>query len=57
MQNTDKILTSSDKQIIEEAYHSIEKITKSNSIIGMILRIGYSKPPSAISSKKKPEYI
>ncbi|MDQ5931239.1 MAG: hypothetical protein QG674_405 [Patescibacteria group bacterium] len=56
--NKDAVLSKEEAHIIEDSYQNIKKfISSSDATVSMILRVGYSKKPSARSSKKEPEFL
>jgi len=56
--DVDSLLTKEESLYIKEGGEYLHKeFIKNNDTIAMILRIGYSEKPSAISSKRDPEFI
>lgn len=56
--NKDAVLSKEEVRLIENSYQKIKNFTSdSDAIVSMILRVGYSKKASAISSKKEPEFL
>lgn len=56
--NKDAVLSKEEIHLIENSYHNIKKFSSdSDAIVSMILRVGYSKKPSARSSKKEPSFL